>query len=303
MTDHWHILGAGAVGGLFACRLRALRSSVTLLTRTPSSGARSLMLHDHNGQREYTFPEAPISAKSAIQKLLVCTKAFDVRSAIAAISHRLTPKSTVILLANGMGFHHEVRTAIGSEQLFAATTTVGVYRPDKDTLINVSEGTTTFGSLSRPEARPGWYEQFTQAPWPCIWTEDIYEVLLNKLSINCVINPVTAINDIDNGRIFDEPFAATTLQAIEEVSSVLDWAGRPELAQGLKSQILQIAKATARNTSSMRADLLAGRRTEVNEVLGFLLESCDLIVENHPRPATPLLSEWLNTLRQRSPNP
>ena len=33
MVNHWHVLGVGAIGGLFACRLQESGANVTLLSR------------------------------------------------------------------------------------------------------------------------------------------------------------------------------------------------------------------------------------------------------------------------------
>ena len=91
-------------------------------------------------------------------------------------------------------------------------------------------------------------------------------------------------------------------QAIDEVSQVLAYANHGTLASTLGHTVEQVLAATATNTSSMRADLIAHRRTEVDDILGFLLNSLapDFSDNNQPRPATPLLETWLNELRQRS---
>jgi 2-dehydropantoate 2-reductase len=57
----------------------------------------------------------------------------------------------------------------------------------------------------------------------------------------------------------------------------------------------QVITDTAGNISSMLADVRAGRQTEHEAILGFLLEQ-----EGQRNVAAPLLTSWLEALRERA---
>ena len=126
MSERWHVLGAGAIGGLFACRLQLGGADVTLLAREDEQPTRELILKSEQEQR-FEFPQQSLSMdQQPIEHLLVCTKAWAVESAIEAIAPRLSATSVVVLLCNGM--NRSCRPLIGEAQLVVGSTTSGCRR-------------------------------------------------------------------------------------------------------------------------------------------------------------------------------
>ena len=108
MSERWHVLGVGAIGGLFACRLQSGGAEVTLLTKKGEQLSRELILNSGQEQR-FQFPQQNLAiGQEPIEYLLVCTKAWAVESAIEAIAPRLSATSVVVLLCNGMGLAEAV---------------------------------------------------------------------------------------------------------------------------------------------------------------------------------------------------
>jgi len=303
---HWHILGVGAMGGLFARRLHAMGFDVTLLSRqkAPITARQALpFAHDAPGSTP-SFEVSWVQDQMPIQQLLVCTKAFATVAAVSAIADRLTADACVVLLGNGMGYHEQVASSLASQTLLAGTTTAACYRTvDASTGAHLwhlaSEGETTLGNLNGAPP-PAWFEAFTRQPWTCHWSNRVGDFLLNKLVINAVINPPTALYDIDNGALLSAPFHSEFEAAIAEVAALVAACGETNLANQLGVLARGVAKHTAANTSSMRADMKNGRQTEVEAILGYLLEQLPQRIGAHqPIPATPILSEWLHKLRNR----
>ena len=56
MSERWHVLGVGAIGGLFACRLQSGGADVTLLVREDDRPTRELILKSDRVQR-FQFPQ------------------------------------------------------------------------------------------------------------------------------------------------------------------------------------------------------------------------------------------------------
>ena len=113
MSERWHVLGAGAIGGLFACRLQLGGADVTLLEREDEQPTRELILKSAQEQC-FEFPQQSLAvSQQPIEHLLVCTKAWAVEEAIEAIAPRLSATSVVVLLCNGMGLAEAVAPLIG----------------------------------------------------------------------------------------------------------------------------------------------------------------------------------------------
>ena len=293
MSERWHVLGVGAIGGLFACRLQSGGADVTLLTKKGEQPSRELILNSGQEQR-FQFPQQNLAiGQEPIEYLLVCTKAWAVESAIEAIAPRLSATSVVVLLCNGMGLAEAVAPLIGEAQLVVGSTTSGCRRAEKGELIVSGEGRTQLGTLDAGLA-PTWLSPWRRGVPDFEWETDIRSVLLAKVALNAVINPLTALHGVTNGELLQPPLQAIIENVIEEVQSVLVSADATEIASALPAQVRAVCDSTAANHSSMRVDLEGGTQTEIDAIVGWLLSS----LTPHP-PATPVLSELYEAVKER----
>lgn len=293
MSEQWHVLGVGAIGGLFACRLQSGGADVTLLAREDEEPTRELIIKGEQDQR-FRFPQQSLAVgQQPIEHLLVCTKAWAVESAIQAASPRLSATSVVVLLCNGMGLAEAVAPLIGEAQLVVGSTTSGCRRSEQGELIVSGEGRTQLGTLDASPA-PTWLSPWRQGVPDFEWETDIRSVLLAKVALNAVINPLTALHGVANGELLQPRLQAITEAVIEEVQSVLCAADAREIASTLPAQVRAVCDSTAANHSSMRVDLESGKRTEIDAIVGWLLSS----LTPHP-PATPVLSELYDAVKER----
>ena len=120
------------------------------------------------------------------------------------------------------------------------------------------------------------------------------ERLVEKVAINCCINPLTAIHRVKNGELLSEIHKDQVTTVISEVSSVLDDLGYPALSIELGQRVHEVMTDTAENRSSMLNDLVAGRRTEANAIVGWLLRQT--------KRELPALTELATQLRALEPN-
>jgi 2-dehydropantoate 2-reductase len=295
MTARWHILGVGAIGGLFACRLQSGGAEVTLLSRDCEEASRELILK-HTVSERFHFPQQTITSnQDPIEHLLVCTKAWAVESAIKAVAPRLSATSVVVLLCNGMGLAEAVAPVIGEAQLVVGSTTSGCRRSSEGELIVSGDGSTQLGMLDSSPA-PAWLSAWRQGVPEFEWETGIRSVLLGKVALNAVINPLTALHGVTNGNLMQPPLQAITEDVIKEVQSLLCSADAGEIASALPTQVRAVCNSTAANHSSMRVDMESGRRTEIDAIVGWLLSS----LIPHP-PATPILSELYDAVKEREP--
>ena len=293
MTAHWHILGVGAIGGLFACRLQSGGADVTLLSREREEPSRELVLK-HTISERFHFPQQTITSnEDTIEHLLVCTKAWAVESAIKAVAPRLSPTSVVVLLCNGMGLAEAVAPLIGKAQLVMGSTTSGCRRSSEGELIVSGDGRTQLGMLDSSPA-PIWLSPWRLGVPEFEWETGIRSVLLAKVALNAVINPLTALHGVTNGDLMQPPLQAITEDVIKEVQNLLCSADAGEIASALPAQVRAVCDSTAANHSSMRVDMESGKRTEIDAIVGWLLSS----FTPHP-PATPILSELYDAVKKR----
>ena len=271
-APHWHLLGAGAIGCLFAAALQRAGCGVTLLLREGSPpGERKVVIERDGGTEQLTLPVTTPAAEGGVTHLLVTTKAYDVAPAVAAVRHRLDEQSQVLLLANGMGFAGEVAREAPWLQLYQGTTTEGAWRIAPLHIRHGGRGTTRIGRSGVARPAP-WFRCWRDGLPGCTWDPDIERALWLKLAINCAINPRTAVHRCANGDLTSRAaLAAEVAHLCEEIAAISAAAGYPEAAQGIHGAVARVIAATAANRSSMLQDVLAGRRTEIDYITGHLL--------------------------------
>lgn len=273
--QHWHILGAGAIGGLFASLLQAAGTPCTLLLREGDPelavGTTSITLRRGEQLRSCQFPVSASTDASPISHLLVCTKAQDIVAAVAGVAHRLVPDASVLLLANGLGYQQQLRARWPQLQCFSGSTTEGVFREGRRALCHAGQGSTLVGQPGRAAA-PEWFDAWRALPSHCEWSPDIDTVLWRKLAINCAINPLTALHQCPNGNLAERPELAELVRKLcAEIRAIGIAAGQQRAVAELHAKVLAVVAATASNRSSMLQDVLAGRETEIDYLTGYLL--------------------------------
>jgi 2-dehydropantoate 2-reductase len=268
---NWHILGVGAIGGLFAEALSNEHLPVTLLLKdgTPPE---TLRIDRGYSSNRLDLPHSCLSDEGPITHLLVTTKAYDVEPALRAIESRLTADADIILLCNGMGIAEQLESMLPTLNIFRGTTTAGAHRIGSRHLRHAGAGRTRIGKpgVTKP---PAWFDRWHSCVDSCQWDTNINSALWDKLAINAVINPITAIHRCKNGLLAEKvELMALVKQACAEVIAISARESYRDTAENLSATVLQVIQDTAQNRSSMLQDIEAGRRTEIDYITGYLLD-------------------------------
>ena len=277
MSETWHILGVGSIGGLFAHRLHQGGANVRLLSHSTEASSRAISLKTAHSTQSLTFDCSNLDDSSNISNLLITSKSWAAGSALRRIRHRIGDHTTIVAMMNGMQHIEDIQEVAPECTLFLATTTAGCHRAGEQ-WIAAGEGKTLVGHPDiRP--RPSWFGTWQKGIPSLEWCNDINERLIEKVAINACINPLTAVHGVKNGALLDEPYQAKSTQIIAEVADILTELGHPELAARLDQTVQNVMADTAENTSSMLSDVMAGRRTEVDSIVGWLLQQSE---REHP---------------------
>ncbi len=285
MSGDWHIMGAGAIGSLFASFFARAGISTTLLQRSGSSAARvrNIRIDKNGATQNVSFPISYNDEAGSISHLLIATKAYDVRTALSEIAHRLNSRSTIFVLVNGMGYLEEMSADHPHLSFYPGTTTEGVYRLEKDHYCHAGDGLTRFGRREKT-GPPACFDEWSTLDLPTLWDPNIEECLWQKLAINCAINPMTSVHQCKNGELAKAPGLARQVNLLcDEIARVSTAAGFEVTAANIHRWTADVITGTANNRSSMLQDILAGRQTENHYISGYLLK-----IANRFKVAVPL---------------
>ncbi len=296
MNEHsqtrWHILGAGAIGCLWACHLQGDNRQIHLLLSprhaAPAGDEVKLRLHTPDGLRTSVVVDASTTKQllTPIHNLIVSTKATQVLKALHSISGHIVPGARIILLLNGMGFQQAVVEGYASCKVFAGVTTDGAWLKQPFEVVQAGKGLTRLGPLSKniSDDEVNTLLEDLHNPGLLLQTTTIIEnVLLEKVMINAAINGLTAMHNCRNGELLKIAEAHTQLQHIvKELQCVLVAADEQQLATQLPLSVERVISQTADNYSSTYQDIKHKRSTEIAFINGYV---CELGLELHvPTP-------------------
>lgn len=266
-TVTWHILGAGAIGSLWACYFRKSGFAVTLLTRnaTPRS---SINLLASETSENFTLDQVilPGTETLRIQQLLVCTKAQDTAAALRSIQRHLEAGAEVIVLQNGI-CNPPAAELLPAQSVFTAITGDGAYLTDTGDVVHAGRGETWIG------CQPSLLAKLPTDNLNIRCCDDIAFRQWKKLAINAAVNGLTAIHQCRNGKLLDNAEALHSIDLI--CAEVATLSAKQNINLGfdaLRTSVQQTLRDTANNFSSTYQDIANHRPTEIDAINGYLCE-------------------------------
>ena len=257
-------------------------------------------------QNTSPFLEQDEPAGEPIYNLIVAVKATFTIAALLSIRPRLRRDSTIIFLQNGMGIIEQVNEQVFPDVETRPSYIIGLishglksFRPsNRFQVVHAGNGTIALGLLPRyPNQRYDITDDNLFAPTAryllrtmtrcsvlCavgFSPNEIFQLQLEKLAVNALINPLTAIFGCPNGGLLNNtPVTRVVRLLLSEIALVIGLL--PELenvlnvklrfsAARLEALMVNVAQKTAENTSSMLQDVAGGRSTEVEYINGYIV--------------------------------
>jgi 2-dehydropantoate 2-reductase len=307
--DRIALVGPGAMGLLHAIRLTQGGVPVMLLDHRKSrarrlSGGVALQVP---GTDEALRVQIPCRALHLVREpcdlLIFTVKAFATERAVAQAAHLIGPDTVLMSLQNGLGNVEALQAHQKPELILAAVTTSGATLLDEHTVIERGLGTITLGS---PAGNMPLAEQvaalLSGGGLPAVAAADIGPVLWRKLAINCAINPLTAMLDLENGLLLDSPVRHLMGEVAFEVGRVAQAVGVDLDPRELPRAVEEVCRLTAHNVSSMLQDARGERRTEIEQLNGAVARAAEKV--GLPAPLNMALAALLQAhewRREQSP--
>ncbi|KAI5845924.1 ketopantoate reductase PanE/ApbA C terminal-domain-containing protein [Tricharina praecox] len=300
-----HILGGGNIGSFVAHGLRSLPSpkpEVTLLLRGTTYqtflSRYSVYVEDvttvpptHSVRRITTaLPSASTFLPTRIQNLVIATKTHQLGAALAPLIPRLTRESTVVFLQNGITPSPSQLFPdpyMRPRELWAGVVTHGINSEWKFSLKLAARGEIVLGPLgegvagddARLRRKPLLVEALARMEGgrTVDTAGELLRCQLRKLAANAAINALAAVHDVKNGELLAMPEALETMRAaVREVGDLVKGMLGEDLVEGgeeaLWKSVRDVVELTGENTCSMLQDLRAGKKTEIQEINGWVVE-------------------------------
>lgn len=262
------ILGAGAIGSLWANYLHNAGHNVSLWLRNPTSSNQSIRLDQ---AATVNFPVNNKQALSQADMVLVTVKSWQVKDAILPLKTILHPDTILLFMHNGMGAVEQIDHLFQHSPIVLATTTHACLKKGHGDFYHTGKGVTHLGGHNEKGHQCQFLQPVLQhALAEVTWSDDVRQSLWQKLVINCAINPLTAIEKCKNGVLAKEKYQHTISTIVEEASAVITAEKINIETDTLLETVYKVIKATSENYSSMHQDVLNHRTTEIDYITGYL---------------------------------
>jgi 2-dehydropantoate 2-reductase len=264
------VLGAGAIGSLYAAKLAA-RHPVTVVARPGHVEAIRLHGLRLTGREALTARVEAVTHVDAIAAgtiILLTTKVNDSEAAVGAVADRLRDDTIIVCVQNGL--HSEEiarRAARGRCLVLRAITQFGAIFQAPGVVEYMVAGHTLIETSPESAAIA---DRLSACGLDGRVSGNIKVEVWRKLIFNCVINPITSITGSDVGAIADPRLDSLKRLVVDECLEVARTEGVAFEVDFVRT--IADVFGTSRNIASMRQDLMRGKPTEIDHMNGAVVD-------------------------------
>ncbi|PLR80982.1 MULTISPECIES: 2-dehydropantoate 2-reductase [Bacillus] len=269
------IIGAGSIGLLFGYYLQSYHH-VTIYTNSveQAEAIRAAKLSCvKNGQPDSVPIEAlPFSSWNGEDELtVIAVKAYQLPAVLEQIKLKSSNSGSFLFLQNGMG-HLRWLDELSAENIYAGSVEHGAYRTGQASVNHTGTGVTKVAVFKGSDFLLRKMIAPLSGEFPFVLEDNVEKMLISKLIVNAVINPLTAVLNVRNGQLIENPYYYRLLQKMfSEIKAILDLHD----ADSHYQNVLRICNKTASNYSSMLTDIKNGRMTEIDSILGYIVAEAE----------------------------
>ncbi|QST01485.1 2-dehydropantoate 2-reductase [Pontibacillus sp. ALD_SL1] len=285
------VVGAGAIGLLYAIRTQEAGHEVTLFVRREQQME---LIRNKGIQLEGESMVYDIHVKNVMDLrgsfdlIIVATKQTHVKKIVEVVKTNEIV-APLLFLQNGMGHIEDINEMVNPTAI--GVIEHGARKLSDRTVAHTGVGITRIASITmKKEDLIIYKEELDSSHFPYKLENDWFEVMSDKLVINAVINPLTSIFMVVNGEVVSNPNLFRIAKKLcEEACNVLGKAG----VEYHLDRVKKVALQTKDNHSSMLEDIKNGRRTEIEGISGYLLKRA-----NYELPYTTFVYEGVQAMQQ-----
>jgi len=300
---HILILGAGALGSLLGARLSQTEAKVSLLSTNrehiQAIRQRGIVVEELDGTTPCYAVAAydhPQSVEEVPDLVLVVVKSYSIEDAVSGILKHCGPGTLFLTLQNGIGNWERIAHLVGKEAVLVGTTAQGSTLLEPGRVRHGGNGPTFIGEpQGPPSARvEAVVDHFHRAGFKPEARDRMEQLIWEKLHANVGINAITALTGIRNGFIAETAVARELCRAAVEEAILVARAKGFQISDDMVERVLTIARATARNRSSMGQDVDRRKRTEIDAINGAIVAFGEKA--HIPTPINRTLTQLIKTL-------
>jgi 2-dehydropantoate 2-reductase len=266
------VIGGGAIGLLFSYYLSE-HHSISLYVHSKEqfdSMNEEGLLFEKNGQiiRKHISVKLISEWCGEEDVTLIAVKQYHLPNIIQLLSSFNCNNNAFLFLQNGMG-HLKWFDRIKGD-IYVGSIEHGAMKINANQVVHTGIGLTKIALFRGDQSKFLHFTESIDDPFfPFEMEENYEEMLLKKLVVNAVINPLTSILQIKNGELIENPHY---FQIVKSLFAEIQECLHLQKPEHYFNNIIMVCEQTAKNKSSMLRDLEEKRRTEIEAILGYIVE-------------------------------
>lgn len=278
---HVTIVGAGAMGCLFAANLGENGVGVTLVDtdsdRLAVIGAQGITIDDDRGRRVVRVGAATAADAGPTDLVMLFTKGMHSREAIRSVAHLADGKAHAITLQNGLGNAEEIAQIFAPDHILIGATDLPADLSPPTLVSSHGTGQIWLGAYAgvQHEIADRVADLFRLAGLPATHDETVLVSIWEKVAFNAALNPVAALTrstvaglDCPAGREIAFAVVGETVVAAAANGIIID-------PVGIKAKIEHALAHQREHKASMLQDIEAGRRSEIETINGAIVRAAE----------------------------
>ncbi len=297
------MVGAGSVGGFFGAHLAKNNPDVSFLLRPKTLTAvqrHGLTIRSAAG----TFTVRPKAASDVRQLprpdlVILAVKAYDLDEVLAQIEPALTDRTVLLTLQNGIDTEDRIIARLKRDCVVGGVAFIYSKIAAPGVIDHYKKGAVAVGELMGHESERLLQirDLFAAAGIPCQLSKDIRRSKWEKMCWNCVFNPITVLIDDKVAKALDHPEMMGVIRQIVGEIAAVSAALKVPLPPDMPERVVKWTQEIRDIHTSMYDDWKAGRRTEIRNLNGYIVDQGRLL--GIPTPVNEALTAMIKTITER----
>lgn len=277
------IIGAGAVGQLTASFIAESGMSVTLVARRQGQvdELRSKYLTRVNVDGTKTVQKVASTTKLEElpqQDLIVIAVKYGQLQELYKQLSALPNTVSLLFMQNGLA-HFDEALRLPQKNIAFCSVSFGAQLINQTTVQHRGVGACKIAIERGNSDAFNDLLQLSNSLYPVELVANAEQMLFEKAVFNCLINPLTAILQVKNGELVTNKQAFLIMRTLyQELTDAFE--GLEQAIPFFK--VIDLCEKTASNTSSMLADRMQGKKSEIDTIVGVILEKA--LANGHDLP-------------------
>jgi 2-dehydropantoate 2-reductase len=276
------VLGAGSVGGYVGARLLEGGADVTFLVRPKRAAQlreRGLNISAPGGEshlRTVQILEAGSASSGAFDAVILACKAYDLQSAIDSIRPHVRMDTLILPLLNGLKHLDVLDQVFGAHRVLGGLAQISTALDSNGNIKQLTSAQSfIYGARTeRQTAAVATLDStLKQGRFEAILSRNIMLDMWEKFVLLTSLASMTCLMRANVGEISaTQDGAALMLRTLEDCAAVAAAAGNAPRANYMTSIKALLTQSGSPLEASMRRDMEQGRATEVEHVIGDMLQ-------------------------------